>query len=59
MTRRAMLMAFAPRESVAPTDQDRMNSFAAAWNVYVERLREGVIDIKLWARAKRAWERIS
>lgn len=54
-----MLMAFAPRESVAPTDQDRMNSFAAAWNVYVERLREGVIDIKLWARAKRAWERIS
>lgn len=50
--------ALSPDEG-APTDEGRLNRFAETYNAYVEALRRGIIDLKAWGRAKRAWEALT
>lgn len=57
MRRRAFLALFMP-DSGVPTDEEKLNAFAGCYNAYVMRLRDGVIDLKLWERARRAWKKI-
>lgn len=55
MTRRALITfawvvpAIAREQDPPPcTDIDMLNSFANSYNAYVERLRAGFLDLKLW-----------
>jgi hypothetical protein len=47
------------REPAAPTDLADLNAFATAYNRYVESLRDGHLDLRQWARAWAAWQRIT
>lgn len=42
-----------------PTDIDRLNRFANEYNRYAEELREGVVDMKQWARVVKAWRNMA
>ena len=42
-----------------PEDPLVMNDFAAAYNRYAHSLASGVIDLKLWARVKDRWRRMT
>ena len=41
-----------------PTDEARLNAFARAYNEYVERLKGGVIDARLWREVMVSWRRL-
>ena len=58
MRRRELLMLAAVEQPHAPVDEARMNAFAAAYNEYAARLKDGVLDLKQWAAVVRAWERL-
>jgi hypothetical protein len=45
-------------EARIPTDPEPMNAFAHEYNRYGATLKDGVIDVKQWARVARAWERL-
>lgn len=59
--RRKFLAAlFAPAAWAQPvTDAEKLNAFAGDYNRYVERLRQGIVDLKLWARVRKAWQRMT
>lgn len=59
MLRRSLLLlaAMLPGDA-APVDGDRLNTFGAAYNSYISRLRDGVIDLALWRATVRAWDRL-
>lgn len=59
MFRRSLLLlaALLPGDG-APTDEGRMNEFGGCYNAYVARLRDGVIDLRLWRATVRAWDRL-
>jgi hypothetical protein len=46
-----------PEERV-PTEPLPLNAFAAAYNRYTTQLRDGVIDVKQWARVIKEWHRL-
>jgi len=58
MTRRDTLLLLVPRSAKRPpttcvspapqTDIERLNRFAQAYNAYVARLRDGIIDPHRW-----------
>ena len=64
MTRRAWLWLLpgaaraGTRERPAPTDEAALNRFAKTYNEYVSALRAGLVDLRLWKRLQRDWERI-
>lgn len=58
MRQRELLMLAACELPQAPGDEERMNAFAAAYNSYAARLKDGVLDLKAWAAVVRAWERL-
>jgi hypothetical protein len=59
MTRRIFsLLLFAPASEAPVTDVDRLNKFAELYNKYIASLQGGIIDVKLWARVVREWERL-
>jgi hypothetical protein len=62
MLRRAFLLFFVGGAAVArakvPTDDGQLNSFAEHYNAYVLALRDGRIDLRVWARVERAWSRL-
>lgn len=58
MRRRELLMLAACESPHAPVDEGRMNAFAAAYNEYAQRLKEGVLDLRAWARVVESWERL-
>lgn len=41
-----------------PTDEARLNAFARAYNEYMERLKGGVIDARLWREVMITWKRL-
>lgn len=41
-----------------PTDLERLNAYAAAYNAYVAALQRGELAIKLWAEAERLRARL-
>lgn len=53
MTRRALLFSLVP--PTAPTDPDSLNRFAIRWNVYLSQLQRGIVDLKAWKAAQKAW----
>lgn len=62
MKRRAFLLT-APAPALAaktderiPTDERELNRFAEHYNTYVELLRWGIIDTKVWRRVRGAWD---
>ena len=64
MRRRRLFLAILPglaasesREGI-PTDVERLNEFAGHYNEYVGRLKDNVVDVKLWGRVRRAWDRL-
>lgn len=67
MTRRFFLLA--PFGAVAPlaakdgervpTDAEDLNRFALQYNTYVELMKRGLVDLKVWARTKRAWRSLT
>jgi hypothetical protein len=42
----------------APIDDRALNAFAAEYNGYVARLKQGVVDLKLWERVTRGWREL-
>ena len=42
-----------------PTDPEPLNAFAHQYRVYIEGLRNNVVDIKQWARMARAWRKLT
>lgn len=58
MKRRDLLMLATCEPNVPPVDEGRMNAFAAAYNEYAARLRDGVLDLKAWDRVVTAWRRL-
>lgn len=50
--------AFLPGDTV-PTDRDELNAFSAIYNEYIELLKRGVIDTRVWARVVRQWGRLT
>lgn len=54
----AVPSSMTPGDSV-PTDEGRLNRFAETYNAYISALRMGVVDLKAWARVKRAWESLT
>lgn len=48
MKRRDLLMLAACKATHAPVDEGRLNAFAAAYNEYAARLKDGVLDLKQW-----------
>lgn len=59
MKRRDLLMLAACEANVPPVDEQRMNAFAAAYNEYAARLKDGVLDLKAWDRVVTAWRRLA
>jgi len=64
VTRRALLgFAIASSGSAArrdddgrtPTDAEQLNRFATHYNTYIQSIKAGVVDLKLWARVRGAW----
>jgi hypothetical protein len=45
--------------SRAPNDVDRMNRFVQEYNRYVTTMQGGVIDVKQWARVRKAWRAVN
>ena len=68
MTRRALfllLLAMSARAERSSKDVedcgpylDRLNEFSEIMNGFVAKLNSGVLDLKLWARARRAFHRV-
>lgn len=58
MRRRELLLLAACEPNVPPVDEARMNAFAAAYNEYAARLKDGVLDLKQWERVLTAWRRL-
>jgi hypothetical protein len=57
--RRQELLALAACEPPrTPVDEGRLNEFAAAYNDYVMRLRNGELSLKGWADVIKAWGRL-
>jgi hypothetical protein len=65
LARRALILLGAvplvarPTPGRAPTDIDELNAFARAHNKYLERLREGIVDVRQWRRVEEAWTRLA
>ena len=65
-SRRAFLMsaAIAPAPAGAkqaekvPTEPERLNAFAAAYNDYVTGINRGVVDVKRWRRVEKEWGKL-
>lgn len=66
-TRRSVIFAAAAAPVSAPgaeshrvpTLDTELNGFAAAYNAYVMRLRDGRVDLDQWRRVVRAWRRMT
>lgn len=57
MTRRALFfLAAADADKPPPVDEFAWNDFVTCANHYAEQLKRGVIDLKAWAAALRAWK---
>lgn len=54
-----VLTCSAASAPTAPTDERALNEFADAYNSYVQQLREGKNDAKLWKRTADAWTRMT
>jgi hypothetical protein len=52
MTRRFLLWLLLP--AYPPTDEQRLNKFAQLYNQYVEKLKEGLVDMPLWDEVVKA-----
>jgi hypothetical protein len=53
--------AFAKRtekEMRIPTDDQALNAFAGEYNRFVEKLKQGLVDVKAWKKVVQAWERL-
>ena len=66
MTRRALFISLTGGVSArlsasphVPTDPDALNAFARQYGVYIDALRNNVVDLKQWARVVRAWRRVT
>jgi hypothetical protein len=63
MTRRFLfalpLSLFKGEEHAPPTDIDDLNSFANAYNDYAAKLKQQIVDIKLWNKTLKCWERLN
>jgi hypothetical protein len=42
----------------APVDMERLNKLAAAYNQYVDRLKDGILDLRQWSDVVRSWEKL-
>lgn len=64
MTRRALLALplLKPRAADAPvplvSDIDRLNAFADRYNAYVDQIRRGVVDLRLWNQLVSGWRKL-
>ncbi len=47
-----------PKPRRLPVDIVRLNQFAAAYNSYVNELKEDKIDAALWSEVERLWARL-
>lgn len=51
--------AAAAESGKVPTTYEDLDPFVRQFNTYVGCLQQGVLDLKQWARVKRAWERMT
>lgn len=61
MTRRLFLFARKkdpPPTSLAPIDAERLNAFSTAYNLYVETVRSGRVDLRLWRSVEAQWAKL-
>jgi hypothetical protein len=63
MTRLRFILAsvaavLAPGAQV-PVGADELNRFALAYNRYLDSLRQGVVDVRLWRKVCEAWRRLT
>lgn len=59
MTRRILnLLLLAPQEKRLPVDMVSLNQFAAAYNAYVQALKDFKNDARLWAEVERLWKKL-
>lgn len=58
MLRRELLMLAVVGARGVPVDGEALNEFAVAYNAYVERLGEGVVDLDLWRKVERRWGKL-
>lgn len=61
MMRRSLLLALlgTSKGERIPIDEGELNRFADAYNAYVMRLKEGVIDTRRWKRVVAAWHSLT
>lgn len=58
MDRRTLLFLAMGVGKGVPTEGEALNEFAVAYNAYVKRLREGVVDLDLWRKVERRWAKL-
>lgn len=61
MTRRALFaVLLRPKSTEVPLVSDiaRLNGFADAYNRYVEQIRRGVVDLRLWNQLVAGWKKL-
>ncbi len=56
MRRRDLLLCALTQDD--PWSDARMNKFANLYNQFIGKLRDGILDLKLWGRVCRAWNEI-
>lgn len=53
------VLAAAIEDHQVPVAPEVVNNFSRAWQGYIEKLRDGQIDLIAWARVLTAWNRMT
>ena len=56
--RRELLALAACSSPHAPVDMSKLNRFASAYNDYIEKLKNDVLDLKAWQTVVDEWNRL-
>ena len=62
LKRRAFLLlplaAFGKEPSRAPVDPATLENLAHNYNLYIDKLKQGLVDVKQWERVEKAWKEL-